>query len=151
MLLKGLYQQLLESPAVAALLAAPANGSIAIVAATKQQSALSAYLVMNLVGAPPAATTLDGISDLIEGEIQFDSYASSLGMADPVTARNLSNAVRDYLLKTLVSGALPDGSTISFVDVTMDHDEAYEQGSSGYVARTLLRVKAFYTEAGTVQ
>lgn len=151
MLLQGLYRQLLQASAVTALLAPPAAGSIAINAATKAQSALSSFLVMNLVGAPPAESTFDGISDLIEGEIQLDSYASAAGMADPVTARNLSNAARDYLLKTFVSGALPDGSTIRFVDVTMDHDEPYELGGSGYSARTLLRLKAFYNEAETVQ
>jgi hypothetical protein len=151
MLLQGIYKQLLQSAAVSALLASPAAGSIAINAATKQQSALSSYLVLNLVSGLPAETTLDGISDLIDGEFQFDSYASKSGMPDPQTARNLSNAVRDYLLKTFVSGALPDGSTIQFVAVPMDHDEPYELGGSGYSARTLLRVKAFYTEAGTVQ
>jgi hypothetical protein len=151
MLLQGIYEQLLQSTAVTSLLAVPANESIAINAATKQQSALPSYLVMNLVSAPPAEASFDGISDLIEGEIQFDSYASSSGMPDQTTARNLSNAVRDYLLKSFVSGALPDGSTIQFVDVTMDHDEPYELGGSGYVGRVLLRVKAFYTEAGTVQ
>lgn len=153
MLLQGLYRELISSSAgaVTSILAVPAAGSIAINAATKQQSALSCYLVLNLVGAPPAETTLDGISDLIEGEIQFDSYASMSGAADPITARKLSNAVRDYFLKTLVSGALPDGTTISFVAVTMDHDEPYELGGSGFSARCLLRLKAFYTEAGTLQ
>lgn len=143
MLLPGLYSLLSSSPsaaAVQALLGAPATGSVFIVAAIKQAN--RPFLVLNRVGAPPAASTLDGISQLIDGEIQFDSYADT-----PQQAQQLSLAVRDYLMTTFNAGALPDGTTIQFVDVTADHDEGREEGGIGYLYRSLLRLKALYTES----
>lgn len=122
------------------VLASPANLAIFITAAGKQPP--RPFLVLNRVDGPPAGATLDGTSDLIDGEIQFDSYADT-----PQAAETLSHAVRDYLMKTFNAGALPDGTVIQFVDVTADHDEGYEQGGAGYLYRALLRLKAFYTEA----
>lgn len=142
MLLPGLYDQLLLPAAIAVqnALAKPPGQSIFINSALKNPP--RPFLVLNRVGAPPAGSTLDGISDLIEGEIQFDAYADT-----PQPAETLSHVVRDYCMKTFVSGALPDGTTIQFVDVIMDHDEPYEAGGVGYLFRCLLRLKAFYTEA----
>jgi len=140
MILTGIYKQLLLSTAVTAQLAAPPAQSIFKNVAVKQ--AARPYLVLNRVAAPPAESTLDGISALIDGEIQFDAYADSQDAANA-----LAHAVRDYLMNTFNAGALPDGTTIQFVDVPMDHDEPYEQGGAGYIFRSLLRLKAFYTEA----
>jgi hypothetical protein len=142
MLLPGLNSQLATVTAVTSLLGAPppqAKANIFISVAIKQVN--RPFLVMNLVSGPPAEATLDGISALIDGEIQFDSYADT-----PQQAQQLSRATRDYLMKTFNAGALPDGTTIQFVDVTMDHDEPYEQGGIGYLYRRLLRLKALYTE-----
>ena len=141
MLLPGLYQELIAASLVTAQLAAPASGSVFINTAIKQAN--RPFLVMNLVAAPPAGSTLDGISALIDGEIQFDSYADT-----PQAARALSQAVKSFLMGSFIGGTLPDGSTIQFVDVTMDHDEAYEQGGVAYLYRCLLRLKAFYSESG---
>jgi len=141
MLLPGLYQELIAASLVTAQLASPASGSVFINTAIKQAN--RPFLVMNLVSAPPAGSTLDGISALIEGEIQFDSYADT-----PQAARALSQAVKSFLMGSFLGGTLPDGSTIQFVDVTMDHDEAYEQGGVAYLYRCLLRLKAFYSESG---
>ena len=143
MLLPGLYSELGTAQAVTSLLGAPptlAKTNIFINVAVKQAN--RPFLVMNLVAAPPAEASLDGISGLIAGEIQFDSYADT-----PQQARQLSRAVRDFLMTTFNAGALPDNTSIQFVDVTMDHDEPYEEGGSGYLYRSLLRLKAFYTEA----
>ena len=142
MLLPGLYAHLLTPPATAvqAALAAPATGSIFEISAMK--NAPRPYLVLNRVSGVPAGSTLDGTSDLIDGEIQFDAYADT-----PVAAEKLSHAVRDYFMRTFVAGELPDGTNIQFVDVTADHDEGYEQGGAGFIYRALLRLQAFYTEA----
>lgn len=143
MLLPGIYNQLLLPAALAvqkALGNSPANAMFVQAATTKNPP--RPFLVMNRVGAPPAASTLDGISDLVDGEIQFDAYADT-----PQQAETLSHSVRDYCMKTFVSGALPDGTTIQFVDVTADHDEPFEEGGTGYLYRALLRLHAFYTEA----
>jgi len=142
MLLPGLFSQLTSPAAIAVqkALASPPELAVFITAATKQPP--RPFLVMNRVGAPPAGATQDGISQLIDGEVQFDSYADT-----PQAAETLSHAVRDYLMTTFNAGALPDGTTIQFVDVTMDHDEPYEEGGMGYLYRALLRLKAFYTEA----
>jgi hypothetical protein len=99
------------------------------------------YIVIHTIDAPPAAHSLDGPSALSEGEFQFDSCAS-----DQPTAQQLSNAVKAALAN--FSGALSDGTTIQFFEVTMDADEPYEVGGGGYVFRRLLRLKAFYTEPG---
>ena len=143
MLLPELYTLLTTSgsaAAVQAALASPPTDNVFINFATK--GSRRPFLILNLVGGPPASGSLDGITALIEGEIQFDSYGDT-----PQDARKLSRALRDFLLNTFNAGALPDGTTIQFVDVTMDHDEPYEEGGSGYLYRTLLRLKAFYTEA----
>ncbi len=143
MLLQGLYKEMTSGTASAAVqraLASPPTLSVFEIAAGKQPS--RPFLVVNRVSAPPAGETLDGISDLVDGEIQFDSYADT-----PDAAALLSRAVRDFWLKTFVSGALPDGTTITFVGVTADHDEGYEEGGTGYLYRHLLRLHSFYTEA----
>jgi hypothetical protein len=140
MLLPGLYSALIAATPVSSLLAAPAKGSVFINVAVKQTG--RPFLVMNLVAGPPAQASLDGITGLVEGEIQFDSYADT-----PQQARQVSRAVRDFLMTTFNAGALPDGTVIQFVDVTLDHDEPFEQGGVAYLYRSLLRLKAFYTEA----
>jgi hypothetical protein len=98
------------------------------------------YLVIHIVEAPPAAHSLAGPSPLSDGELQFDSC----GPDDP-TAQQLSNAVKSALQS--FSGALADGTTITFYEVTWDADEGYEEGGSGYVFKHSLRLRAFYTEA----
>jgi hypothetical protein len=140
MLLKGLQQQLTAQSAIATLLATPT--SVYLNAAKK--GAAPSFLVLNLTSVLPAGSTLDGVSDLIDGEIQIDSYAG-----DQVSSRKLANAVRAYLMKIFVSGALPDGTTIQFVDVTADQDLPYELGGEGYLYRCMQRYQAFYTEAAS--
>lgn len=142
MLLPGLYEHLLSAPAAAvqAALAAPASGAIFEISAMK--GAPRPFLVLNRISAPPAGATLDGTSDLIDGEIQFDAYADT-----PAAAEKLAHAVRDFYMRTFVVGQLPDGTNIQFIDVTADHDEGYEPGGSGFLYRALLRLQAFYTEA----
>ena len=138
----GLYAQLLATPAVTAILAAPQPDTpyTGIYFSVAAKGAPAPYVVMHVSEAPPAEASLDGQSELIDGEIQFDSYA-----ADGVTARKLSRAIRDALKN--FSGALPDGTTIQFVAVTMDLDDPFEIGGQGYVERSVLRLKALYTEA----
>ena len=118
----------------------PADTGVFISLAVKQ--ALRPYLVLHMISAPPAEATLDGISSLVQAEIQIDSYGD-----DPVTARQVSKAVKALLAN--FSGALNDGTTIQFTDVPMDADEPYETGGGGYLYRSLLRLEAFYTEQGT--
>jgi len=142
MLLKGIYSQLTtgnSAAAVQALLNSPAAESVFINVALKQSA--PSYLVLNRVSAPPAGQTLDGASQLIDGEIQFDSYAN-----DQPTAQRLSRTVRDYFMQTFSGGELPDGTTIQFVEVTLDQDMPYEEGGTGYLYRALLRLQALYTE-----
>jgi hypothetical protein len=143
--LQGLTKQLAATPSIAALLGTrpstnPADTGIFISLAVKQ--AQRPYLVLHLVSAPPAGATLDGVSALKDSEIQFDSYGD-----DPISARKLSQQV--LALFAGFSAALPDGTVITFTDVTMDGDEPYELGGGGYLYRSLLRLQAFYTEAGS--
>lgn len=143
MLLPGIFTLLTSGSAAAAVQAAlgsPASKCVHITLAPKGTA--WPYLVMNVVAGPPAGSSLDGTSALIDGEIQFDSYADT-----PQKTEKLSHAVRDFLMTTFNAGELADGTTIQFVDVTMDHDEPYEQGGSGYLYRRLLRLHAFFTEA----
>jgi hypothetical protein len=144
----GLYNFLTQSPAAAGvqklLSPLPSIGGVAQFAvylsrADKQPPA--SYIVIHTPDAPPAAHSFDGPSGLSEGEFQFDSCAP-----DQLTAQQLSNAVKASLAN--FSGALSDGTTIAFFQVTMDADEPYEVGGGGYVFRRLLRLKAFYTEPG---
>lgn len=142
MILGGLYAQIKATPAVVSLLApeqaqTPYSG---IYFSRAAKGAPMPYVVLHVVSAPPAESSTDGVSELIEAELQFDSYADNA-----VDASTLSHAVRD-LFKNF-AGVLPDGTSIQFTDVLMDVEDPYEEGGTGYVERSLLRLKAFYTEA----
>lgn len=143
MLLPGLYKQLITDPAAAKVLAllSDPTGAGSIFETVAVKGAVAPFLILNFFDALPASGSLDGISDLKDGEIQIDAYA-----ATQPPARLLLNATRDYLMKTFVAGAFPDGTQITFVDVSLDRDMGYEQGDKSYVCRSLLRLKAFYTE-----
>ena len=135
----GLFQQLAAAPTVqTALGAAAAKTAIFFGAASKEPPAR--FIVINRIDAPPAGQTLDGPSDLIDAELQFDAYAEN-----QLAAHALARAVRD-LLKGY-GGSLPDGTTIQFTEITGDRDAGYEVGAEGYVFRALLRMRAMYTEA----
>lgn len=148
--LQALSKRILATPAIASLLAPagvtrppagnPGDTGVFISLAIKQ--ALRPYLVLHLTSGPPASGTLDGITDLIDGEIQFDSYGD-----DPISAKQLSTAVKSAFAN--FAGQLSDGTTIQFTDVTMDVDEPYEQGGGGYIYRSLLRLQAFYTQGNS--
>lgn len=140
----GLYGLLAGTPAVASLLgrvAANSQDGPPIYNGQADKQPPVPFLVVHIVNAPPAGQTLDGISDLIDGELQFDSYAS-----DSAMSRKLSRAVRDALKN--FGGTLNDGTTIQFVEVVADIDGGYEVGGEGYLNRTILRLKAFYNEVG---
>ena len=138
MIYSGLYTQLLNTAAVSALLGATPKAAVFYGAAPKEPP--QRFVVVNVLDAPPAAATLDGSSALIDGELQFDSYAE-----DQMHARQLSRAVKGAFLD--YRGPLSDGTTISFTEVSADRDAGYEVGAEGYIFRSLLRMKAMYTEA----
>jgi hypothetical protein len=138
----GLYVMLTTAPSLVALLVAnqnvpPATERVFFSLAKKQ--AARPYIVLHILNAPPAETSLDGSSQLIGGEFQFDSYAD-----DQLTARKVSRAVRDVLKD--YSGPLSDGTIIQFTQIVMDFDDPYEEGGVGYMFRSVLRMKGFYTE-----
>jgi hypothetical protein len=144
----GLFNYLTQSQAPAAQavqkLLAPLQGanqfSVYLSSAGKQAPA--PYVVLHLLDGPPAEHTQDGPSGLQDGRFQFDSYGP-----DQPTARKLSQAVRDALKS--FSGALNDGTTIQFYEVAMDTDEGYEiGGTTGYLFKAVLQLRAFYTELG---
>jgi hypothetical protein len=140
MLLQGLYGLLAKTVAVTSLLGKPTGQDgppIYFGEAPKQP--VVPFLVIHRITTLPAGETLDGVSDLIDGEIQFDSRA-----ADQPAAQKLSRAVRDTLKN--YGGALPDNTTIQFTEVAADFDDGFELGGQGYLFRCILRLKAFYTE-----
>jgi len=149
-LLTGIYEEMVSTPspmptqlaALQAALASPASAAIFMSLAVK--GAPRPFLVLNLVAGPPAEASLDGISALREGEVQFDAYADS-----QQAARGLLDAVRDFWMLGFVTGTLPDGTAADFVDVTVDQDEPYELGGEGYIHRALLRLKALWTFSPT--
>lgn len=100
------------------------------------------FIVLHLTETLPAGETLDGVSDTMDGEFQFDSYAD-----DQITARRLSQAVRDSLKNLAIT--LADGTAIQFYSVALDADDPYELGGGGYVFRSVLRLRAFYSEQGS--
>jgi hypothetical protein len=147
----GIFNYLTQSPAAAAvavqnlLAKLPAQGATpqySFYFSLAQKEAPRPFVVMHVLDAPPAEHSGDGPSSLIDGEFQFDSYGD-----DQVAARKLSQAVRDALKQ--LQTALNDGTTIQFYKVSMDVDDPYELGGGGYVYRSVLRLRAFYTEPGT--
>jgi hypothetical protein len=100
------------------------------------------YLVIHVIDDPPAAHSMDGPSGLSDGEFQFDSCGP-----DQATAQALALAVKRSLQN--FSGALSDGTPITFYEVAMDGDAGYEQGGSGYVFKHVTRLRAFFTEPGS--
>ena len=140
MIFNGLYAKLINEPTVAALLSTPPSAAVHYSLAPKDGAGQRPYVVIHVLNAPPAEATLDGSSDLVEGELQFDCYAD-----DQISARKLSRAVRDVLKN--YQDSLPDNTVISSCEVTMDLDDPYEVGGGGYLFRSLFRLRAFYTEA----
>jgi len=140
----GIANVLAQNAAVQALLAkdsAAGYEGYAIYFSRASKDAPVPYLVLHGLDLPPAAHSMDGPSSLSDGEFQFDSY----GPDDP-TARQLSQTVRDALKN--FSGALNDTTTIQFYEVSMDGNNGYEVGGTGYVFSAVLRLRAFYTEPG---
>lgn len=146
MIQSGLYEYLINAPSITALLTSgQAGNSVHFVRAPK--TPLTPFIVIHLPSVPPAEATFDGSSQLIEGFIQFDSYAAddTTGLGGgALNARKLSQTVRD-LFKNF-SSTLPDGTSISFTDVIADFDDGYEAGAENFLFRCVLRLKAFYTE-----
>ena len=148
MILSGLYAQLASQSGLAALLgpgaytSAPSQivNAFFFGAASKQPP--QRFIVINVLDASPVATTLDLTTALKDGELQFDSYAEN-----QLVARKISQTIRDLLVDFI--GTLPDGTTITFTENTVDRDLGYEIGADNYVFRALLRLRAFYTEGGT--
>ena len=98
----------MATPAVAKALApAASNFGSSVFAVVAIKGAVRPYVVVNLVDGPPAGSTLDGVSELIDGELQFTTFAD-----DPIVGRTTGRLVRDSLKN--YSGALPDGTTIQF-------------------------------------
>lgn len=139
----GIANVLVSTAAVQALLAkdAAGYGSYAVYFSLAKKGAPLSYLVIHGLDLLPAEHSMDGPSSLSDGEFQFDSYGN-----DQPTARKLSQAVRDALKN--YSGALNDSTTIKFYEVSMDIDDPYELGGTGYVFRSVLRLKSFFTEPG---
>ncbi len=146
----GLFNYLTQSSACAALQAllpglSPIDGvpqyPVYKTRAPKQPPA--SFLVIHVVDVPPAAHSMDGPSSLKNGEFQFDSFGP-----DEETARLLSQTVLSVLEDFV--GTLNDGTVIQFYEVSLDADDGYELGAQGYVFRAVLRLRAFYTETGTL-
>jgi hypothetical protein len=135
MILSGIRLQLAADTGVAALV--PAKRIFKVMA---ERSSARPYIVIHGINLPPAATTLKGSSELRDGEFQFDSYSDNA-----TDARSLSNTVQVALQD--LNATLPDGSTIQFVGTTADFDDGYEVGGTSFLFRSVLRMKAFYTEA----
>lgn len=158
MIQEGLYNMLVNASAIQALL--PSSGSPAVSQAYKcvhfvraPKEPLTPFIIVHLPDVPPAEATLaDGVSSLIEAMIQFDSYAPEKNGA--LLARQLSRAIRDLCVGNDTTpspynpgpGTLSDGTTISFCEVLADFDDNYEVGGTSFLFRSVLRLKAFYTE-----
>lgn len=147
-ILPALYAQLALQAAILQLIGpgayngAPANVVSAFFFGAASKQPPQRFIVINLLDGPPAATTLDQTTALKDGEFQFDSYAET-----QLVARQISQAIRDLLID-LVATALPNGVVITFTENTVDRDLGYEVGAESYVFRSLLRLRAFYTESG---
>lgn len=139
MIFNGIYAKLTTEPTVIALLSSPPTAAVHYSLAPKDGAGQRPYVVVHILNAPPAEATLDGSSELVDGELQFDSYAD-----DQISARKLSRAIRDVLKN--YQGSLPDGTLITFCEVPMDMDDPYEVGGGGYLFRSVVRLRAFYTE-----
>lgn len=165
MIQSGLFNLLATSPSIQALLPQDKSASPAIALAYKcihfgrapkqptQTPAtpgalinLIPYIVIHLPDTLPAEETLEGVTVQRDGEIQFDTYANDVNGAQ--TARQLAEAIRQVVLPdgSYFSGTLSDGTVISFYSVVAGLDDNYEVGGIGFLFRSVLKVKAFYTE-----
>jgi putative Ig domain-containing protein len=145
-ILPALYAQLAKQSGILALLGpgaysgAPANVVSAFFFSAAGKQPPQRFLVITLLDGRPVATTLDLTTALRDGQFQFDSYAEN-----QLVARAISQTVRDLLID-LVNATLPNGTVITFTENTLDRDMGYEQGGTGYVWRSLLRLSGLYTE-----
>jgi hypothetical protein len=148
MIQAGLYRALTTAPTIQALMPKDSSGQslakecVHFVRAPKLPR--MPYVVVHLINVPPADASLDGVvTNLIDGEFQFDSVADDANNG-ALTARQLNRAVRELLQD--FDGTLSDGTVIRFYDVSADFDDNYEVGGTSYIFRSVLRLKAFYTE-----
>lgn len=141
MIQSGLYNLLINAPSITALLTSgQAGNSVHFVRAPKQP--ITPFIVIHLPSVPPAEATMDGSSQLIEGLIQFDCYDKDENGAED--ARQLCRAIMNLL--SSFGGTLNDGTTIQFTDVIANFDDNYEVGGEDFLFRSVVRLRAFYTE-----
>src|SRR5579863_2305446 len=148
MIQAGLYTALINAPSIQALMPKDSSGAslgkdcVHFVRAPKQPKL--PCVVVHMINVPPADASLDGVvTNLIDGEFQFDSYADEASNG-ALAARQLNRAVRELLQD--FDGTFTDGTVIRFYDVSSDFDDNYEEGGTGFLFRSVLRLKAFYTE-----
>jgi hypothetical protein len=98
------------------------------------------YGVIHGINLPPAETTQDGSSALCDGLFQFDWYADT-----SVDAANVA-AIAQKVLQDF-GGALPDGSTIQFVETVAKGNDQFQVAGTSFIFRSFFRMTAFYTEA----
>ena len=145
MIVSGLYSSICNAPSLIALLGPPSstanNQPIAnsVFFGNAPKTPPKRFLILNIIDELPAGQTLDGPSALIDGELQFDAYSES-----QLTSQKITKAV--LLLFKNWAGALSDGSTIQFTEITMHRDAPYELGGEGYLYRSTLRMRAMFTE-----
>lgn len=135
MVISGIRTRLTEDTDVSA-----AVPSARIFIGMARRESARPYIVCYRVDAPPAGVTLDGSSALKDGLFQFDAFADSQIDAEKL-AKLIETSLEDY------GGSLPDGSTIQFYETQNCGDDAYEIGGSSFVFRSVLRMRAFFTEA----
>lgn len=141
MIQSGLYNLLINAPSITALLTSgQAGNSVHFVRAPKQP--ITPFIIIHLPSVPPAEATMDGSSQLIEGLIQFDCYDKDENGAED--ARQLCRAIMNLL--SSFGGTLNDGTTIQFTDVIANFDDNYEVGGEDFLFRSVVRLRAFYTE-----
>lgn len=135
MVISGIRTRLIQDSDIAALV--PANR---VYISMAEREARRPYIVCYRIDAPPAGVTLDGSSALKDGLFQFDCFADTQIDAEKL-AKIVEASLEDY------GGSLPDGSDIQFIETQNCGDDAYEIGGSSFVFRSVLRMKAFFTEA----
>jgi len=135
MIMSGIRTRLAQDSGISALVP-----SDRVYIGMAQRESRRPYIVCYRVDAPPAGVTLDGSSALKDGLFQFDSYADTQIDAEKL-AKLVEASLEDY------GGTLPDNSTIQFYETQNCGDDAYEVGGASFIFRSVLRMRAFFTEA----
>jgi hypothetical protein len=131
MIENGLYMILAEDSAIKALTGGVVDFNLL------RKDATTGIVIHKITGSP--LTPMEQVTDLNISRFQFDCYAGKYLDARDI-ARRVKFIFQDY------TGTLPDGTTMTTLELNVELDAPYEIGGQGFLFRRILDFTLSYKE-----